>query len=1075
MKTCINKVIAYVLVFMMVASMTTAMAPVKVSAATETLALTSDKTTYTVGENIVVTAAGGETGADKAWVGIYKKGDKPGSGSTSIYWYYMNNGTSASASNKPVILQEQQQNSGSLTAGQYEIHLFKNSGYTILKTIEITIVGNNPEDQPAEGDLVSISYKLDNKKDGFANGTVTIEADSDRIIGADCVMYWADGEGNPLEDYTPLAKFRLTGATTVHEMYDYTIIPEGAETLIAYKSVSDEQVGEPVMTELPEDCNYVLEDDYNVEFQLISDIHIRTEENHIHNTHFNQMLADVEKNSPDSIGIFVNGDIADNGLEAQYEKLVSLYNEANSAGNLPKLHISIGNHDWYDGNPSNQFQKYVKILNPALKEQLETIYYHEEIAGYNFIFLGSESAGGYATLSAAQLTWFDNLMKDITAEDPEKPVFVLLHQPLKDTVAGTLPGQGWHGVNNEQALRDILKKYDQIIIAGGHSHWELDSVQNMYSGDDNMSVAVNTASVAYLWTSYNIVTGENAPGSNGYFVRVYDDKVVFLGRDIENQRYVSSAIFVVEKNHIDTPTDLYKININEGKTKLNAEFADDNNVKFKSSDESVVKVSSLGTLTPVSEGTAQINITAYATEKYVKNYKTVDVTVVDEPVTPDEPGTEEPDPDDPGTDEPAPHVHAMSEWYEVTAPGCETEGINKRNCDGCEYTETESVEPAGHTEVIDKAVAPTCTETGLTEGKHCAVCDNVLVAQQTVAVKDHVWTEWDITDSTCTEKGNKVRKCKNCAEEENATIPVKGHDYMHLTPVAPTCTETGLTGGTVCRKCGDVYAEQKIISETGHKYGDWLIEKHATCTDAGTEIKVCEICKNTQRQSVSAAGHTYDTFTKVDEKASTADAGKIGTYRYCTECQDITDARLMTTSSIRKISNIRVSKDKFTYTGNVCVPEITVKNSVGIKLENGVDYDISVINADGKAVEKSVAAGSYNLKVSFKGNYEGVEEFTYTILPKETKINKLVSGKKQFTVKWAKKTAQVTGYQIRYSTKMNMNGAKTILVNKAVTSSKIIKKLKSKQRYYVQIRTYKTVNGVKYYSSWSAKKNIRTK
>ena len=56
-----------------------------------------------------------------------------------------------------------------------------------------------------------------------------------------------------------------------------------------------------------------------------------------------------------------------------------------------------------------------------------------------------------------------------------------------------------------------------------------------------------------------------------------------------------------------------------------------------------------------------------------------------------------------------------------------------------------------------------------------------------------------------------------------------------------------------------------------------------------------------------------------------------------------------------------------------------------------------------------------------------------------------------------------------------MAGSKTVTVGKTRTVSTKIKKLKAKKKYYVQIRTYKTVNGTKYYSAWSAKKSVKTK
>ena len=94
----------------------------------------------------------------------------------------------------------------------------------------------------------------------------------------------------------------------------------------------------------------------------------------------------------------------------------------------------------------------------------------------------------------------------------------------------------------------------------------------------------------------------------------------------------------------------------------------------------------------------------------------------------------------------------------------------------------------------------------------------------------------------------------------------------------------------------------------------------------------------------------------------------------------------------------------------------------------------------------------------------------------KTSITSLSKGTKSFTVKWAKKTTQTTGYQIQYSTSSTFaSGNKTVTVTSNNTTSKTIKSLKAKKKYYVRVRTYKTVNGVKYYSGWSAKKYVTTK
>lgn len=95
-------------------------------------------------------------------------------------------------------------------------------------------------------------------------------------------------------------------------------------------------------------------------------------------------------------------------------------------------------------------------------------------------------------------------------------------------------------------------------------------------------------------------------------------------------------------------------------------------------------------------------------------------------------------------------------------------------------------------------------------------------------------------------------------------------------------------------------------------------------------------------------------------------------------------------------------------------------------------------------------------------------------------MSKVTAGKKQFTAKWSKNTSQTTGYEVQYSTNKNFkSGNNTVNINKNKTTSNTIKNLKEKKKYYVRIRTYKTVkvNGknVKLYSGWSKVKNVTTK
>ena len=111
--------------------------------------------------------------------------------------------------------------------------------------------------------------------------------------------------------------------------------------------------------------------------------------------------------------------------------------------------------------------------------------------------------------------------------------------------------------------------------------------------------------------------------------------------------------------------------------------------------------------------------------------------------------------------------------------------LNPKTCTICEETIGDAL---GHSVVSDIAVAPTCETKGLTEGSHCFVCKETIVAQK--------------------------------------EIPALGHTIVTDTAVAPTCTETGLTEGSHCSTCKEVFVAQEEVPALGHSYNDkWSSDK----------------------------------------------------------------------------------------------------------------------------------------------------------------------------------------------------------------------------------------------------------
>lgn len=209
-------------------------------------------------------------------------------------------------------------------------------------------------------------------------------------------------------------------------------------------------------------------------------------------------------------------------------------------------------------------------------------------------------------------------------------------------------------------------------------------------------------------------------------------------------------------------------------------------------------------------------------------------------------------------------------------------------------------------------------------------------------------------------------------------------------------------------------------------------------------------------ESMKLHKHSYQTTTK--EATTKANGSTI------TKCKKCGYVKKKTTIYYPK--TVKLSSTNYVYSGKTYKPSVTVTDSKGNKISS---KNYTLTYSKGRKTP-----GKYTVTITFKNDYSGTVKKTFKINPKATSISKVKAQSKACTVAWKKQTTQTTGYQIQYSTSSSFKSANKIVnVGKNSTLSQKISKLTKGKKYYIRVRTYKTVEQVDYYSSWSSAKSVR--
>lgn len=364
------------------------------------------------------------------------------------------------------------------------------------------------------------------------------------------------------------------------------------------------------------------------------------------------------------------------------------------------------------------------------------------------------------------------------------------------------------------------------------------------------------------------------------------------------------------------------------------------------------------------------------------------------------------------------------------------------------------------------------------------------------AAHKHSYKE-TITPATLSKDGSIVNKCTGCDDVKSSTtiryvktIKLSTTSYTYDGKVkTPSVTVKDADGKTLVKDTDYTVSYASGRKSAGTYKVTVTLKGNYTGTKTLTfKINPIDISKCSVK--LSATSYTYDgkvktpsvTVKNASGTALTKDthytvsyaSGRknAGTYKVTVKMKGNYTGTTTLTFKIKPIDiskcSVKLSATSFTYDGKTKTPTVTVKSASGTVLKKDTHYTVSY--ASGR---KNV--GTYKVTIKMKGNYTGTKTLTFKILPPKTTVKSITSLNDALKVTVTKKSSQVSGYQIEYSTSKTFSKSTVKTLKGYSTTSVTLKSLKNKTNYYVRVRTFKTVSGVNYYSGWSTYKVAKTK